>query len=390
MTMTRAAHVPPVTGPTAVSARALGPDVARGSLLLFIALANAHTFLHWPDTTTVRAMPVTGALVDGVVAVLLTVFVDGRSYTMFAALFGYGLVQITRRQDAAGASWEATRALLRKRGRWMFVIGFLHATLLFYADIITAYGLLAIVLVGSVRARSRRLFWYAGIWMAAGSIFYALLCWPAPPDQVLPAVAEDNPLLAAAFRAAGILAAAPVAAATAAGAFMIGIWAARLRLLEDPAPHRVALRRFVVVSITVSVLGGLPLALVIAEVIPHDSARLVVALGYLHAVSGYAGGPAYAVAIALWAARRQDNPGRVAHALQAIGQRSMTCYVVQSVVWQIAFAPYLLDLGTDLRIWQCSLLALATWLATVGIAEWMRRRDIRGLLEVLLRRLVYR
>lgn len=388
--MTRAPHVPPVTGPTAVSARALGPDVARGGLLLFIALANAHTFLHWPDTTTVRAMPVTGALLDGVVAVLLTVFVDGRSYTMFAALFGYGLVQITRRQEAGGAGWESTKTLLRKRGRWMFVIGFLHATLLFYADIITAYGLLAIVLVASVRSSSRRRFWYAGIWMAVGSIFYALLCWPAPPDQVLPAVAEDNPLFAAAFRAAGILAAAPVAAATAAGAFMIGIWAARLRLLEDPGPHRAALRRFVVVGITVSVLGGLPLALVIAEVIPHDSARLVVALGYLHAVTGYAGGPAYAVAIALWASRRQDDPGPVARALQAIGQRSMTCYVLQSVVWQIAFAPYFLDLGTELRIWQCSLLALATWLATVGIAEWMRRRDIRGPLEVLLRRLVYR
>lgn len=373
-----------------MTARALGPDIARGGLLLFIALANAHTFLHWPDATTVRAMPVTGALVDGVVAALLTVLVDGRSYTMFAALFGYGLVQITRRQESAGAGWEATKKLLRKRGRWLFVIGFLHATLLFYADIITAYGLLAIVLVASVRSSSRRLFWYAGIWMAVGSIFYALLSWPAPADQVLPAVTEDNPLFAAAFRAAGILAAAPVAAATAAGAFMIGIWAARLRLLEDPGPHRAALRRFVVVGIIVSVLGGLPLALVITEVIPHDSARLVVGLGYLHSLTGYAGGPAYAVAIALWASRHQDNPGRVAHALQAIGQRSMTCYVLQSVVWLVAFAPYLLDLGTELRIWQCSLLALATWLATVGIAEWMRRRDIRGPLEVLLRRLVYR
>ncbi|WP_109505765.1 DUF418 domain-containing protein [Nocardioides speluncae] len=388
--MTSAAHAPPVTGPTAVTARALGPDVARGGLLLFIALANAHTFLHWPGTTTVRAMPVTGAFVDGLVAVLLTVIVDGRSYTMFAALFGYGLVQITRRQERAGAAWDTTKKLLRKRGRWMFVIGFLHATLLFYADIITAYALLAIVLVSSVRARSRRLFWYAGIWMLLGSVVYALLSWPAPSDQLLAAVSEDNPLLAAVYRAGGILLAAPFAATTAAGAFMLGIWAARHRLLEDPGPHRDALTRFAVIGITVSVLGGLPLGLVIADVIPHDNAGLAVGLGYLHALTGYAGGPAYAVAIALWASRRQDAPGPVGHALQAVGQRSMTCYVLQSVVWLVAFAPYLLDLGTELRIWQCSLLALATWLATVGIAEWMRRRDIRGPLEVLLRRLTYR
>lgn len=364
--------------------------MARGGLLLFIALANAHTFLHWPDTTIVRAMPVTGALVDGIVAVLLTVIVDGRSYTMFAALFGYGLVQITRRQESAGAAWAATKKLLRKRGRWMFVIGFLHATLLFYADIITAYALLAIVLVASVNAMSRRLFWYAGIWMLLGSVVYAMLSWPAPSDQLLPAVSEDNPLLAAVYRAGGILLAAPFAAATAAGAFMIGIWAARLRLLEDPGPHRDALQRFAVIGIAVSVVGGLPLGLVIANVIPHHDNELVIGLGYLHALTGYAGGPAYAVAIALWASRRQDNPGPVAHALQAIGQRSMTCYVMQSVVWLVAFAPYLLDLGPDLKIWQCSLLALATWLATVGMAVWMDRRGIRGPLEVLLRRLVYR
>ena len=35
-------------GPTEPSARALGPDLARGFMLLFIALANTHYFLQGP------------------------------------------------------------------------------------------------------------------------------------------------------------------------------------------------------------------------------------------------------------------------------------------------------------------------------------------------------
>ncbi|MFF5339589.1 hypothetical protein ACFY4H_02595 [Streptomyces althioticus] len=41
--------MPPRTPePTAVSARALAPDLARGFMLLFIALANSHALLPRP------------------------------------------------------------------------------------------------------------------------------------------------------------------------------------------------------------------------------------------------------------------------------------------------------------------------------------------------------
>jgi uncharacterized protein len=374
------------SGPTAVGARALGPDIARGLLLLFIALANAHTFLHWPDTTTIRAMPVTDTVLDGLVAALLTMFVDGRSYTMFAALFGYGMVQIARRQSL---EWKPTKKLLRRRGRWMFAIGFLHATLLFYGDIIAAYGLLAIVLVPAIRSSGRRLAVYGTIWMLLGAAVYAAFSWPQRPEDAFEFLTEDNPLLAAAYRAGGILVSAPVLAATAAGSFMVGIWAARHRLLEEPERHRAALRRFVAIGITVSALGAVPLALVVAGVIDADP-EVVVPFGALHMLTGYVGGPAYAAAIALWASRRREDTGPVVRAVQATGQRSLTCYLAQSVVWHVAFAPYLLDLGDDLRVWQTALLATATWAATVLLAEWMRRHDRRGPFEVLLRRVTYR
>jgi uncharacterized membrane protein YeiB len=77
-------------------------------------------------------------------------------------------------------------------------------------------------------------------------------------------------------------------------------------------------------------------------------------------------------------------------AIQATGQRSLTSYLTQSVVWTVVFAPFLLDLGDSLKLWQSAILAVATWAFTVLLADLMRRRGLRGPFEVLLRRLTYR
>ncbi|WBQ06519.1 DUF418 domain-containing protein [Kribbella sp. CA-293567] len=379
------------TGPTAVSARALGPDLARGLLLLFIAFANTHGLLHPPGVDEIRATPVASALPDRIAAFLGTTLVDGRSYTMFAALFGYGMVQIMRRQESDGVEWRGIRKLLRRRGRWMVVLGVLHAVLLYYGDILAAYGLLALVLVPAVRYGNKRLLITAGVWTVLGATLYAF--FSAPTDAatiatVYPWTIEHNPLEAMLDRGVTILFTAPLLAVTAAGAFLFGIWAARLRLFEDPARHQQLLRRMAVIGIPISFLGGVPLALYTAGIL-HGTGEDVVPVAFLHSVAGFAGGPAYAALIALWTLRIKQ-PGRVITALQATGQRSLTCYLLQSVVWAVFFFPYLLDFGHTMHQWQAAILAFATWALTVLGAELMRRRGVRGPFEVLLRKLTYR
>ncbi|GAB3411306.1 hypothetical protein [Flindersiella endophytica] len=66
-------------------------------------------------------------------------------------------MQIFQRQQARGVEWPAPRKLLRRRGRWMIVFGFLHGLLLFYGDIIAAYGVLAVMFAGAVRWKDRTL-----------------------------------------------------------------------------------------------------------------------------------------------------------------------------------------------------------------------------------------
>ena len=151
--------------PVAPRVRALAPDLARGTMLAVIALAHSQVLAR----PFIGPVPGPGPALDTAVQTLLTLFVDSRGYPMFAALFGYGLVQILRRREPAGG-WAYARRLLRRRGLWMIAFGFAHAALLFTGDILASYGLLAVLFVGALRWRdSRLLAWACGLG-AAGRV----------------------------------------------------------------------------------------------------------------------------------------------------------------------------------------------------------------------------
>jgi uncharacterized membrane protein YeiB len=46
-----------------------------------------------------------GSWLDNALDVLVATVVDGRSYPLFAMLFGYGMVQLFRRQSRSEAPW---------------------------------------------------------------------------------------------------------------------------------------------------------------------------------------------------------------------------------------------------------------------------------------------
>ena len=120
-------------------------------------------------------------------------------------------------------------------------------------------------------------------------------------------------------------------------------------------------------------------------------ARVAVAGIAIDSVTGIAGGLAYAAIAGLIAARfAARRPGPLITALAACGQRSLTCYLLQSVAFVALFAPFTLGLGGVLTDAAASLVAVGTWLLTVLLAEAMRRAGWRGPAEVLLRRLTYR
>lgn len=387
---TMGASPPPPLGATAVAARSLAPDLARGGMLLLIALANSHVYLHG-HPVGVRGYPADGTVADRAVTLAQMTLVDGRAYPMFAALFGYGIVQLLRRQTAAGRDEVTVRKLVRRRGWWMVLFGFVHALLLFSGDIIGAYGLLAVVLAGVIIGSSdRRLLVLAGLWAILILPFGAAQALPVPGEvkALLPSMATSDVLVAAAFRIGEwVLLSVFLALFTLVPPLLAGAWAARRRLLDVPEQHRPFLFRAAVLGMGLAVAGGLPLALMAAEVWQEPSLGALMVAGTLHAVTGYAGGVGYAAFAGLVALRVRK--GAVVTAFSACGQRSMTCYLAQSVVFVALLAAYGGGLGDELGVAATAVVATLTWAVILGLAELMRQRGYRGPFEVLLRRLTY-
>jgi uncharacterized protein len=380
----------PVIAPTRLSDRSLAPDLARGAMLLLIALAHAHMYLYG-KTTGFRGYDVAGGPIDRIVAGLQVLLVDGRALPMFAALFGYGLVQLADRRAAAGAEWPEIRRLVRRRGGWLLAFGFAHALLLFFGDILATYGLLALILVGMLRARDRVLLWTAGLWLLMFAALAALPAWAIITEGSPPLpTSTESPIAAAGHRLAVWGGLGPMLALDIVTPFLLGIWAARRRLLDAPGRHRTLLRRIAAGGIAVTVLGGLPLALIDTQLWTGWTTGTAIPAYVVHSVTGIAGGLGYAALTGLVADRFAGAPGRVITALAACGQRSLTCYLLQSVGFVALFAPFTLGLGGRLGDAGASAVALGIWLATVLLADQMRRAGSRGPAESLLRRLTYR
>ena len=162
------------------------PDVARGFMLLLIAVANVPSWNKMPN----GAEPPVSS-VDGWWMFVRTLVVDHRAYPLFAMLFGFGLMTMINRRIASGtetylaslpgapegrepmpheAAWAREMAtidayrLVRRRGWWMLLIGFVHG-LVFPGDIIGAYGLVA-VLLANLLARKN----YSALYLTGGII----------------------------------------------------------------------------------------------------------------------------------------------------------------------------------------------------------------------------
>jgi uncharacterized protein len=378
-----------VPGAISVTARSLAPDLARGAVLLFIALANVHTYLYG-HPVGVRGYPIPESILDKVVVLLQVAVVDGRAYPMFALLFGYGMVQLLRRHTAGGVDVVTVRKLVRRRGWWMILFGFLHALLLFSGDIIGAYGLLAVLLAGLLtRVGDRTLMIMVVVWMVPVVALSVLASLSVPEAATLPTIAD--PMVASLWRIAEWIDSTVVTSLfILVPAVLLGAWAARRRLLDAPEHRRRLLAWAAALGVGLAAVGGMPLALMAGHWWPAPPAETLALATVVHTVTGYAGGVGYAAIAGLVAIRVGQRRGLVVTALAACGQRSMTCYLLQSVVFVAVLAAYGGGLGDRLALAPVTVLATGTWAMTVVLAEFMRRRGYRGPAEALLRRLTYR
>lgn len=414
-------HPGPAPRPAGVRSaeRALAPDLARGIMLLFIVLSNTAFHLWRSAYGPSGWQPVTGGWLDHAVQFAMITALDLRVYPLFAFLFGYGMMQLFLRLTATGAGERDAVRILRRRSLLLIVIGLAHSTLLMAGDIVGYYGLLSLALGAFFLRRSdRALKWWIAIGAAqlvlvsAQPVIAALLQGKlgslgdagADPGAAAYGAGEGSWFAAAGIRlTTGLFVTFTAAPFSLIGGgyviFLLGFWAARRRILEEPGRHLPLLRRTAVLGIAVGWLGALPAALahVGALDVPDDAQSETGALTVLRELTGYGAGLGYVAVVALfvhwWSGRpaRAGTKAAVAvSAISAVGKRSPSSYLAHSLLFAPLLAAWGLGIGAHLTSATMALFAVGVWLVTVAGAHAFERRGWRGPVEAVLRRLMYR
>src|SRR5215218_374347 len=117
-------------------------DVLRGVAVGGILIGNMQWFSGYglmPEALAAQA-----PLADRITHFLVHFFVEGKFYSIFSFLFGFGFaLQIARAQERG----DANASLFKRRLFWLLVIGLLHAYLLWYGDILSVYALMGFILI---------------------------------------------------------------------------------------------------------------------------------------------------------------------------------------------------------------------------------------------------
>lgn len=104
---------------------------------------------------------------------------------------------------------------------------------------------------------------------------------------------------------------------------------------------------------------------------------------------GVAGALGYISVFALLADRWQSSPPAAVRTIAAVGQRSLSSYLLQSLIFAPLLSAWGFGLGRDLGAGPAALIAITAWAMSVAMCWWLDRSGRRGPAEVLLRKLTY-
>lgn len=362
------------------NSRKLTPDLARGFMLLFIALAHSHQFIF----STNREI----TFMDQYIVFIRQVVVDGRAFPLFAILFGYVLHQLMKSIERKGNSWKDFKKMIKQRGAWMLVIGFFHATL-FLADIIGVYGLIAL-LFGSIFLQ------LSNKYIILLSVFFLILVVVFAPYmprgfdtlnmEVTNTATIINPIEGSITRMIEWFFYTPILSYQVIPGVLIGILIARLQIIDIPKKNKKILYMTAVLGLLISTVGGIPMALMSSLIWTNYNEVLELIAKSLHTLTGYAGGIGWIALIGLVVIKLEVKSGKLTNAIVALGQRSMSFYLFQSILFVMILAPYAGGFGRNLSQLGSDLIAVFIWILSILVANFMHHKSIRGPFETFLRK----
>jgi len=129
-------------------------DVLRGFAILGIFIANLNNFSYYSADANLRG-PFLLPDLDQNMSFLHHMFIEGKFYTIFSFLFGWGLALQIKRGTANGNDVIPT---VKRRLLFMLLLGFIHL-LIWTGDIVFFYAVLGFVLLLFRKFSDRTLLW---------------------------------------------------------------------------------------------------------------------------------------------------------------------------------------------------------------------------------------
>jgi uncharacterized protein len=340
---------------------------------------------------------------------LVHFFVEGKFYSIFSFLFGFGFaLQIARAEERG----DLKASLFKRRLFWLLVIGLLHAYLLWSGDILSVYAVTGFVLIlFRKRTNDTLLKWAAGL-LAAPIVTYLLLYilfvafvppgavakldaaqldfWnetvrKVPHSSYLQIISGYNLNMIVGRYASLIL---EMRLPKLLAMFLLGSYAYRRGFFQNLGSHRPFIRRVLVYGLILGIVGNIAFAaLAGAEaVFPPSPAGIVGVITYAF------GFPALALGvIALVATLWQKTAWRGLLAwLAPVGRMALTNYLLQTVICVFIFYGFGFGQFGRVGATKATLIALTIFLFQILMSSLWLKYFAYGPMEWIWRQLTYR
>lgn len=382
-------------------------DALRGMAVCGILIGNLQWFSGYGMVPP--AMAAQAPIADQITTFLVHFFVEGKFYSIFSFLFGFGFaLQITR----AAERGDTKASLFKRRLFWLLVIGLLHAYLFWAGDILSIYALMGFVLLLFRKKPDRSLLkWAAGLLIVpiiTYIILYIVFIAFAPPDTAarvaaaqaegwsenVRAVSEGSyfqiltgyNLNYVVGRYMGLIFNMRLPKIIA--MFLLGFYAYRRGYFQNLTANRPFIRRVLVWGLLLGLVGNVSFALLAGSEasFPPSVAGIVGVITYAFGVPALALG--YIALIAtLW---ERPSIQRVISILAPVGRMALTNYILQTIVCVTIFYGYGFGQFGKYGAVASTLIAIGIFVSQIVISTIWLKYFRYGPLEWAWRQLTYR
>jgi uncharacterized protein len=382
-------------------------DVLRGLAVCGILIGNVQWFSGYgmmPESVAQHS-----PLIDRITHFLVWFFVEGKFYSIFSFLFGFGFALQISRAEVRG---DTKASLFKRRLFWLLVIGLAHAYLLWAGDILSIYALMGFLLILFREKTDSSLLKWALILLVIPILTYILLYILfvafAPPEAIAKIDAAKIDMWNEAVRTvpqssylqiltgynlhfivgryASLIFEMRLPKLLA--MFLLGFYAYRRGFFQHLSNHQQFIRRVLIYGLILGLVGNVAFAaLAGAEaVFPPTPAGVAGVISYAFGV------PALALFfIALVATLWQKAAWREVLAFLApVGRMALTNYLLQTIICVLIFYGYGFGQFGRVGATTATLIALFIFLFQVLMSALWLKYFSYGPMEWIWRQLTYR